>query len=228
MRTLQPDNSCPCDTGYYDDGSSPICKLCKNTCAACTAFSVCTACFPLSTQFRQLSSGSCRCIAGYYENAANPVCQTCHYSCLTCSGQLETNCYICKVNRAFQVGSSTCPCSPGFYEAAQVCYQCDLTCKTCFNTATNCTGCDLLTRYLVGNKCICRDGYFENGATCTACDTACGSCIFSPTNCLTCNPSHFTVLNGSSCFCLPGQYKDPATLVCNYCHIKCETCFANG
>lgn len=191
-------------------------------------YSVCTSCFPLATQFRTLVSNQCKCSAGYYDNLVNPVCQLCHYSCATCHGGLDSNCYTCKSNRAFQVGSSTCPCQTGFYEAAQVCYACDATCKTCFATATNCTGCDTTIRYLQSNKCLCRDGYFENGGVCTACNVGCGSCILSASNCLTCNPGHFTVLNGTSCTCSLGQYQDPLTLVCNPCNLKCQTCSAAG
>jgi len=125
------------------------------------------------------------------------------------------------VNRSFQPGSSSCPCQNGFYEAAQICYSCDASCKTCTGTATNCTSCDLTLRYLLNNKCLCREGYFDNGGVCNPCDVTCGSCVTSVTNCLTCNSSHFTLLNGSTCVCSPGQYQDPVSLICNSCNIKC-------
>ena len=118
QRTLQPDKSCVCNSGYYDDGISSICKPCKNTCLTCSSYSVCTSCYSSPTQFRTLISGECKCIAGYFDNLINPVCQLCHYSCLSCSGGSSTNCLICKVNRSFQPASSSCPCQNGFYETA--------------------------------------------------------------------------------------------------------------
>jgi hypothetical protein len=205
--------------------SAPHANHARTHALTCSAFSVCTSCYPVTTQFRTLLNNYCRCTAGYYDNNINPICQPCHYSCQTCNGPLNTNCLTCKPNRLFQVGSSSCPCNNGFYETAQLCYPCDASCKTCSSLATNCTSCDLLTRYLFNNKCLCREGYYENGGTCAPCDVRCGSCSISPTNCLTCNSSHLTMLSGSSCVCLPNQFQNPVTLICSGCHFKCMTCF---
>ena len=201
-----------------------MCKACKPTCLTCSFYSICITCYPLATQNRTFLNNDCKCVTGFYDDMINPVCQPCHYSCANCTGGLATSCMTCQTNRIYKPLTTTCPCMDGFYEALQACYPCDITCKTCFALSTNCTSCDLTTRYLLNNQCLCREGYFQNGLGCSLCAINCRTCLTSASYCLTCNTTHFTVLNGSTCICSPGQYQNPTTLICYACNPKCATC----
>ncbi len=104
---------CTCNFGYYDDGSSAICKPCISTCESCSSYSVCLTCYV--AHFRSRVGNVCRCNVGYYEIINNVICQPCHYSCTTCTGPLATNCLTCNTLRSYTNSNTSCPCSPGFY-----------------------------------------------------------------------------------------------------------------
>ncbi len=61
---------CPCDDGYYDNGSSPTCQSCHYSCATCTLgnlSSQCTSCKDSSISHRVLLNAAvCNCQDGYF------------------------------------------------------------------------------------------------------------------------------------------------------------------
>lgn len=157
-RTLQTNGSCTCNGGFYDDGSSPICKACSPYCVNCSSFSVCLSCNP--ALLRTLSGTICACNTSLYDNGISLLCQPCYYTCATCFGGTSTSCYTCGINRQYISGSYSCPCNNGFYETAQICYACDPTCQICSIIPTNCTSCNTAIRYLNNSQCLCNTGYY--------------------------------------------------------------------
>ena len=86
-------NSCNCDVGYYDDGSSFDCKACDSRCKSCiTVPTNCTSCPDVAPITRGLINNECPCIIGYFEVLA--TCMQCDKTCLTCS-TTSTNCETC-------------------------------------------------------------------------------------------------------------------------------------
>ena len=73
--------TCPCGTGYYDDGSHSICANCQYSCLTCTAPTACTSCDSLLFRTADASTNLCACAAKFYEDLASLTCLPCIYHC---------------------------------------------------------------------------------------------------------------------------------------------------
>lgn len=133
---------------------------------------MCTSCD--SSLQRSLILSQCQCVGAFYSNYTLinniTMCQSCDYSCATCSGPSSNNCITCGANRNFTAYS--CPCKDGYYEASQICYICDLNCKTCVGLSTHCTSC-FSGLPLLNNTCLCYSGQYYSGGNCYPCDSKC-------------------------------------------------------
>lgn len=113
--TRTSSTTCPCKTGYYNDGVNRVCPACMITCVTCNNASTCLTCN--STNLRTLTlQGQCDCKTKAFE--ANPVvaaCTACAYSCATCI-TTSTNCVTCNGTAKRAFSSGTCPCSAGYYD----------------------------------------------------------------------------------------------------------------
>lgn len=107
-RTLSGVN-CPCDDGYYDDGSNGICRACDYSCKACTDTTSCTACNSLVKRVSNLTASPfCVCDIKFYEETSSLTCKPCLYHCATCS--ISNRCDTCStINfRILNTSSTLC------------------------------------------------------------------------------------------------------------------------
>lgn len=169
-------NTCDCDDGYFDDGTSENCIPCDASCLTCTnSAENCTSC---STSAHRVSSGTtCICASGYYNNNGN--CDACDITCKTCTGSNSNNCSTCNTN-AYRtlVNSNTCACTNNYFDdhVHELCQSCHSSCLTCSDeNFDSCDSCDSsLNRVLQGYVCKCKDGFFENSqGVCEACSSTC-------------------------------------------------------
>jgi proprotein convertase subtilisin/kexin type 5 len=125
----------------------------------------------------------------------------------------------------------TCPCPSSQYEANGVCYNCDVTCKTCTSsTTTSCLTCDA-TRFLTSfNSCQCSDGSVEKNPIVSQCQTlschySCATCNVTATTCTSCDAvkKRVYVSGSNTCPCIV-QYYDSGSSTCSACHYTCTTC----
>ena len=114
------------------------------------------------------------------------------------------------------------------------CILCDLYCRTCFDSATNCSECTRsgnYTAYLFASNftCLvtCPANYFANkvNQTCDLCDPNCMECIFTATYCTVCYPGHG--YNDHVCYlpCPLGYFNDTVLGAnCTLCDPYCVSC----
>ena len=97
----------------------------------------------------------------------------------------------------------------------------------CITDQTTCTSCTA-NYNLVGNTCNCPAPYTLNGVSCDlVCDFPCDTCQAAPpvtAHCTGCIGSTGMVITGTTCECIPGQFYNSVTLVCEGCDPSCPTC----
>lgn len=105
--------TCPCNTYYYDDGSSSICKACHHSCRTCSSSTSTTCISCTSAANRFFSGGSCLCMTYYYDNGALELCQPCMYNCLTCVDAVSCSACDATLFRTINTTAlpNTCSCS---------------------------------------------------------------------------------------------------------------------
>lgn len=155
-----------CPDGTYPNAATESCLACHFSCSACSSFSVCTACGPLSNRY--LNGSSCLPLPGFFENGANQAGQ-CPNNCATCTS-----------------ASSCTECQGGFYRTGSACIGCISNCQTCVN-GLSCASCSLGFRLTAGSTCtyVCSDANCldcQSGpSNCTSCSgtyiLANGSCL---------------------------------------------------
>ncbi|KAL4454332.1 hypothetical protein ABPG74_012289 [Tetrahymena malaccensis] len=205
---------CPCQTGYYDNGTT-ICQQCSPQCATCSGSpSNCLTCN--ATNFFTMVNSQCVCMTGYYLDS-NGVCQPCQQYCAVCSGPGPNGCTQCLGTRT----GNNCVCGANQYSLPNdvTCYNCNYYCVGCTLQASNCNACD--ASRLQNPTCSCPNGYYDqNGvAQCQQCQFPCSNCT-SQSNCLTCVGAFRTL---PTCACQPGYY-DTGAANCQQCAPKCATC----
>lgn len=105
---------------------------------------------------------------------------------------------------------NTCP--GNLIAIENVCVPCDVSCRTCSITITNCTSCvtTSTTPYYYNNLCLaqCPNFYyfntFMNCLSCASLSIGCGNCS-SPTVCLSCDPG-YVLLNSRCLSSVPDGY----------------------
>ena len=149
------------------------------------------------------------------------TCNPCNPSCLTCDGLTSLNCLTCHAGK--------------FLSSSQ-CLPCDSICKTCINSANNCTSCPTESViYLISTQTpwtcspTCPDGYYGETSTitCVACSN-CKTCDLSIKNCTSCDSGKFLISSQTNWTCdtnCPfGYYGDTSLNTCKICDKNCETC----
>ena len=114
------------------------------------------------------------------------------------------------------------------------CQPCDVTCKTCKDTAGRCTECHEDTRELNGNgECVCKEGFTEfqgscKDTQCSSVDVNCATCYIllgdGSVQCQTCSGNHRVLVN-NTCVCGAGYYDNGG--VCIACGDGCQSCLSS-
>ncbi len=114
-----------------------------------------------------------------------------------------------------------------------VCVFCDLHCRSCYDSPTNCSSCTLSGVYLAyffadNSSCLnpCPPGYFANKTTqtCDICNVNCTACINNANYCTAC-VQYFGYAN-HVCYspCPIGYYNNTNGLNCTACSPYCYIC----
>jgi hypothetical protein len=99
---------CPCDDGYYDDGTeNAICQPCNWKCKTCDNAVTCGVCI---TEDRE--GDYCDCPKGTYDDVDAKICRDCLYECAACVNGYE--CTECIEGRD-PAKLPTCGCYDGYY-----------------------------------------------------------------------------------------------------------------
>lgn len=111
---------CVCDItgGFYDDGSSNICRSCHYSCKTCNGGTNANCLTCNTAAYRYKVVNSCPCNPGYYDYGA-AVCLACHYTCssATCSSNQNVDCTSCNLAmHRTQLANFTCGCVAGYYD----------------------------------------------------------------------------------------------------------------
>ena len=114
------------------------------------------------------------------------------------------------------------------------CVLCDLYCRSCYDSATNCSACTLsgnYTAYLFASNFTCLTScpvtYYANkfNQTCDLCDANCAECIFYANYCTVC-PQDYGYYN-HVCYlpCPVGYFNDTTNgSNCSVCSQFCTVC----
>ena len=221
--SLQSDNSCLCNTGYYLTGAT--CSACSAFCTTCSGPNSddCTSC-PSNAQVAV--SGACQCNPSYY--LIGTTCSACATTCNTCSGPAFNQCLTCLSNAALQIGNS-CTCNLYYYWDSTQCASCDATCATCTGpTSTQCSSCLSNAGLTVHNSCLCDVSYTWSGSQCIQCDPTCSQCTGTYANQCTSCASGLTLQGDSTCSCDLQTYWDSDSASCEACQSTCEYCTGPG
>ena len=148
-----------CNDGFYL--SNYQCLQCDSNCATC--YGIATNCTS--------------CNNGLYLNSEKS-CDNCTIPCKTCSSKticnscienyflVSDNCYQCNINCKSTIDGCQCEsCYDGYFLSNSQCFQCtDPNCKTCIDSADNCS--------------ICNDDFYldSNNHSCLRCPKPCYSC----------------------------------------------------
>jgi hypothetical protein len=174
----------------------------------------------------------------------------CSTNCRTCLNQ--TFCLSCPLFGGTQyyltsngLCVDTCPLNyfddPSTHPETYTCDVCDISCKRCHTSFTNCTVCNTdigyVTPYNVANTCVlnCPDKQYKHinatslyASTCLPCSSVCYNCIINPTRCISCGTSlgGQLYLHNFGCIfnCPTGTYANTNNFTCIKCDISCATC----
>ena len=247
-----------CPNGYYGETSTITCVVCNINCLTCDGATsskcmTCQAgkflssfqCLPCDSNIKTCSQSAINCTScqiesffflicsqtpwtcsstcpdGYYGEMSTFTCNPCNPSCLTCNGLTSLNCLNCQ---------------PGNFLSSSQCLPCDSICKTCINSANNCTSCPTESViYLISTQTpwtcssTCPDGYYGETSTitCVACSN-CKTYDLSIKNCTSCDSGKFLISSQTNWTCdtnCPfGYYGDTSLNTCKICDKNCETC----
>lgn len=239
--------------------SSGLCANCHSSCLTCTDGSdlKCSTC--ASGRVKNLE-GRCVCNTGFYETNAG-VCAACIATCSKCTGPKRDSCQECLSTTSFlTVATNTCTCFDSaitdttlactvptntcaanqYKDGSNVCQSCDVSCATCFGTATKCTKC--ADKYVANGTggCVC-PGYLVSGV-CTVCPTLCAVCTAGGcTTCAVgaasnlagnceCGTGYYLFNNGCALIptCNTSEYFNLSLKKCSTCHLTCKTCSLGG
>ena len=105
-------NTCPCDDGYYDNGTSlELCQPCHPYCLTCSN-NTASSCFTCAGPYYFQTPMTCvtQCFDYYYENVTDMICYLCGYKCITCQTAPD-KCEDCDIGFPLYKGVcyDTCP-----------------------------------------------------------------------------------------------------------------------
>lgn len=219
--------SCSCNASCEKcSGTASTCVVpnCDSSCKTCSAFSVCTLCYPNAS----LAGTQCVCNAGFFGTNAR-YCKPCSSLCLTCTSTAE-QCTSCR-STAVLTASQTCKCPTGYSIDPTNCTPCDSKCASCLSPdPTQCLSC-LPSFKLAGTSpaaCVCSNElYFDAaGLACKSCDRTCAACMSAAaSSCISCFAgAGLKAAAPSVCICLPPYEKKLDSSKCLNCHRTCQTC----
>jgi hypothetical protein len=99
FRTLVSD-SCPCNTGYFDDNQTVVCLKCTDlfpNCLTCNNRTKCISCIP-----------------GMFPDYAHTLCTNCLITCATCNTYFD-NCTSCDPTTNRILSNNKCICKGNAY-----------------------------------------------------------------------------------------------------------------
>lgn len=221
--------TCSCSNSCEKcSGTASTCVLpnCDTSCKTCSAFSVCTSCYPNANN--AVNPAVCVCNAGYFGTNAR-YCKPCSSLCLTCTSAAEL-CSSCH-SPAVLTASQTCKCPTSYSIDPANCTPCDSKCTSCLSAdPTQCLSClpSLKLSGLSPAICVCsNEFYFDTaGLVCKSCDRTCATCMSAAAGgCLSCFAgAGLKSAAPSVCICLPPYEKKLDSAKCLNCHRTCQTC----
>ncbi|KCV68378.1 TKL protein kinase [Fonticula alba] len=243
-----------CPDGYFAEADH--CALCHGSCATCSSRDVCTSC---KGQDMLQPDGLCAagCPEGWGACPATNKCTACPAQCAQCEPSGPSCDMVCtKCKATFFLSSGAChgSCPAGEFAApgSGICQACDSACRSCFGSASFCTGCDGGLLHLDEGVCVsaCPSASAPVGGVCLHCLDKCEQCepaadqpqcairadgaLECPeiATCSACVSGHL-LLGGAACVevCPAGYFADldgqPA--VCAPCHASCtDSCLGPG
>ncbi|EAS03980.2 EGF-like domain protein (macronuclear) [Tetrahymena thermophila SB210] len=213
--SLDINNKCLCNPGFYDDGVSQICLICHSSCKTCNG----------------PNDNNCQsCQDGYF--LVSGQCQQCDYSCQTCQ---NTNNFCLSCNqylgpRTLNAANGTCLCTLNYIENQnKICSCTNDYCLTCNPLdGFQCQSCKNNTSWNLtsDNKCECKDQfYFDSSSNdCQNCNFPCIKCQNSSTSCTSCKNTATWQLLNNTCSCKEGYYLDSSSQECQVCPSLCSKC----
>jgi len=238
---------CP-DGRFLDNNSPDRCSLCDFKCATCNNKNDCLTC---TTGYNALEDVSKICLAistcpnGYLPTPSNGICKKCDISCINCTTTIST-CSSCNTSGGYYNSDDflntcykTAPIGYIFDNTVNKYVKCDISCKSCSTSKTNCSECNTASLYYpkvdATSTCILKtaspNGYFFNSNTNQheKCDISCLTCVDSLKKCLTCNNSggyYNTDSKPNDCLniCPDGYFLDSTIKKYVLCDASCKTC----
>lgn len=154
----------------------------------------------------------------------------CNSACRECMGTGSNQCTAC-ASGATLLGPSPNSCSGGcangYFFSSSGCAACDITCKTCTDSATKCISCDLAVSTLSGNTCVCNAGlYRSTTGACQPCDATCPTCSTgSSAGCMSCFPhASLSSTPDNANVPLATSRTLPTASLCAACDPSCKEC----
>ncbi|EAR83070.2 H-type lectin domain protein (macronuclear) [Tetrahymena thermophila SB210] len=190
-----------CDSNF-------VCQKCDLTCAECVAPGNATSCTSCNISSSNKYFYNNQCMISKPSSTfcdSNFICQKCDQTCGECvSPGNATSCTSCDINSTYKYFyNNQCfsDVPPGTYcDNNFICQKCDPSCKTCLNTATNCTSC-IDVKYLDHGTCLCLPGYFmDNLGNCNSCANNCLQC-YNPQTCNKCVINYVLSSDYTTCIC---------------------------
>ncbi|KAL4486108.1 hypothetical protein ABPG72_012161 [Tetrahymena utriculariae] len=215
------------------------CQQCDSTCQQCSAAADPNSCISCDISSLNKYLFNNQCLASQPDSTfcnSNYVCQQCDQTCDQCKAPSDANqctsCNINSLNKYFYNNQCLSQQPSGTYcDSNYVCYLCDSNCRTCVNTAKQCTSCED-GLYLYDENCFtsqpkstyCQDqqSYFD----CKDCFINCQSCNgLQQTNCISCISNYY--FQNNTCFEMQpnNTYCDLQSLICKQCsNNNCQIC----
>jgi len=238
---------CP-DGRFLDNNAPDRCSFCDFKCATCNNKNDCLTC---ASGYNALEEVSNICLAistcpnGYMPKPSNRICKKCDISCINCTSTIST-CLSCNISEGYYNSDDflntcykTAPIGYIFDNTLNKYVKCDLSCKSCSTSKTNCSECNTSSLYYPKvdaiNTCILKtaspNGYFFNSATNQheKCDISCINCTTTLNNCSTCNNSggyynSDVNLNACSNILPDGYFLDSIAKKYKICDTSCLSC----
>lgn len=217
-----------CPPGFYPCPKKHKCEPCLENCDICPNLLSCEDCKKGFVK----QNGKCveKCSENYID--VNGECKKCDGDCAACLQSKPDYCTECKSPKILHKGDCIDKCPDGTFEkivdGKKTCADCKSPCKTCEDSADNCTSCLGNLILLEDGTCInkCPDGQVLIKGKCERCtDPSCEKCDHIDLNkCLECKEPKLLVEGKCVTKCSEGQYRDEETGECKPCPQNCKKC----
>jgi len=241
--------------GYYIDSNLKKIDICDISCLTCSNLkNSCNLCNTDGNYYPKADDTKA-CIPknaspnGYYFDITTNKHEKCDVSCFTCVFTLK-KCLICNNSGGYyHTDEKPNDClnvlPEGYFidSTLKKYVKCDVSCKTCTVSQSNCSICNNISLYYAksdeNNKCILKtntpDGYYFDNTTNKheKCNVSCLTCVTSASNCLICNffgNYYSTIETPQTCLNSPpqGYFLDLKHNKYLKCDISCDGCTLNS